>query len=123
MGQKTIKRKIASAERPADSQVQFLASTQDSKDLCYEYDAPASLQEEVLEDPAPSLAVAPPLLELTRHTASHNSASVATVNIEDVPLSGEEIVQSLVARKLKKPIAQISTSKSTKELCGGMLKS
>lgn len=120
MAQKTMKRKIACAERPVDSSVQFLASTQDTKELCYEYDLPASLEEEAVEDMKPSLEAAPPLLELTRNTSPQSSASVATVNIEEVPLSGEDIVRTLVARKLRKPIAQISTSKSTKELCGGM---
>jgi hypothetical protein len=120
MGQKTIKRKIASAERPLDSRVQFLASTQDTKELCYEYDMPASLEEEVLEDKQQSLEASPPLLERKRNTQPPSAASVTAVTIEDVPLSGEEIVRALVARKLKKPIAQISTSKSVKELCGGM---
>lgn len=121
MGQKTMKRKIAYSERPVDSRVQFLASTQDTKELCYEYDVPANLEEEAVDEvKEPELEVAPPLLELTRNTSPQSSASVATVNIEDVPLSGEEIVRTLVARKLRKPIAQISTSKSTKELCGGM---
>lgn len=121
MGQKTMNKKIACAERPVDSRVQFLSSTQDTKELCYEYDMLASLEEEAVEEAKePALEVAPPLLELTRNTSPQSSASVATVNIEDVPLSGEEIVRTLVARKLRKPIAQISTSKSTKELCGGM---
>lgn len=119
MAQKTMKRKIACAERPVDSSLQLLASTQDLKELCYEYDLPASLEEDAGEDMKPSVEVPPPLLELTRTTSPQTSASVATVNIEEVPLSGEEIVRTLVARKLRKPIAQISTSKSTKELCGG----
>jgi hypothetical protein len=119
MGQKTMKRKTALAERARDSCVQFLASTQDTKELCYEYDTPANSNEDVLEGEKPLLETAPPLLELTRNISPQTSASVATVNIEDVPLSGEDIVQTLVARKLKKPIAQILTSKSIKDLCGG----
>lgn len=120
MAQKTMKKKIASAERPVDFSLQLLASTQDLKELCYEYDAPASLEEDIIEDVKPSLEIPPPLLELTRTTSPQSSASVATVNIEEVPLSGEDIVRILVARKLRKPMAQIPTSKSTKELCGGM---
>ena len=120
MAQKTMKRKIASAERPVDSSLQLLASTQDLKELCYEYDMPASLEEDATEELKPSPEAPPPLLELTRTLSPQSSASVATVNIEEVPLSAEEIMRTLVARKLKKPIAQIPTSKSTKELCGGM---
>ena len=120
MGQKTMKRKIAFAERAVDFGVEFLASTQDIKELCYEYDRPASLEEDVLEAKQPPIEASTPLLELTKNTPPPSSASIATVTIEDVPLSGEEIVRTLVARKLKKPIAQISTSKSIKELCGGM---
>lgn len=121
MAQKTMKKKIACAERSVDSSLQLLASTQDLKELCYEYDPPPSLEEDVVEDVVkPSLEAPPPLLELTRITSPQSSASVATVNIEEVPLSGEDIVRVLVARKLRKPIAQIPISKSTKELCGGM---
>ena len=120
MAQKTMKKKIACAERPVDSSLQLLASTQDLKELCYEYDPPPSLEEDVAEDVKPSLEAPPPLLELTRTTSPQSSASVATVNIEEVPLSGEDIVRILVARKLRKPLAQIPTSKSTKELCGGI---
>lgn len=119
MAQKTMKKKVANAERPVDSSLQLLASTQDLRELCYEYDAPASLEEDATEEMKPSLEAPPPLLELTRTTSPQSSASVATVNIEEVPLSGEDIVRILVARKLRKPTAQIPTSKSTKELCGG----
>ena len=38
LGQKTLSRKIACGEVPADTSVQFLASTLDTKELCYEYD-------------------------------------------------------------------------------------
>jgi Fatty acid synthase subunit alpha Acyl carrier domain len=121
MGQKTIQRKIASAERSADSQVQFLASTHDAKELCYEYDPPTSLGAEAVEDTQLSVEASPRLLEPARNIPPPPPyASAAPVAVEDVPLSGEEIIQALVARKLKKPIAQISASKSIKELSGGM---
>ncbi|EME39096.1 fatty acid synthase-like protein [Dothistroma septosporum NZE10] len=123
MGQKTIKRKIQSAERPAEADVAFLASTQHSKDLCYEYDAPeeVAVEEPVDETPAPETAPERPPLSRAKTAAvkPQETAAPTTATIADVPLSAEEIVRALVARKLKKPILSIPTSKSVKELCNG----
>jgi hypothetical protein len=120
MAQKTLKRKIASGERSMDSHVEFLASTQDTKELCYEYDMPISMEKDGTEEEQPALKTSPPLIKSAETTTPPSSApAAATVTVDDVPITGEEIVRTLVARKLKKPIAQIQTSKSVKELCGG----
>ncbi|KAL2131426.1 hypothetical protein VTI74DRAFT_5116 [Chaetomium olivicolor] len=44
--------------------------------------------------------------------------TVNTAPVEDTPLSGIDVVQILVARKLKKSIIDVPTSKSIKDLCG-----
>lgn len=107
-------------ELPLTSEVQFLASTQNRKELCYEYEAtalqPDTSDEDQVAPPvdatAPSRADPPPV------SISH-PVPVAAASIADVSVSGEEIVRALVAQKLKKPIEQILTSKSIKELSGG----
>lgn len=123
MGQKTIKKMIASAQRPIDPNVDFLSSTQDAKDLLYEYDVQAEVEEDSTpsgdqaadETPAPQQPVAAPA------SAPAPTAPVASMTIEDVSLTGEQVVQTLIARKLGKQIAEVATSKSIRELCGGKI--
>ncbi|KAJ9660489.1 hypothetical protein H2201_006911 [Coniosporium apollinis] len=120
MAQKTCDMKMTMGELPLTSEVQFLASTQNRKELCYEYEAtalqPDTSDEDQVAPPvdatAPSRADPPPV------SISH-PVPVAAASIADVSVSGEEIVRALVAQKLKKPIEQILTSKSIKELSGG----
>ncbi|UJO24867.1 hypothetical protein CLAFUW4_14443 [Fulvia fulva] len=103
MGQKTIKRKVQSAERPAEANVQFLA-----------------MEEPTAQEPAPEAAPERP--RLTRATTTSTKLlepMTPSVTIADVPVSAEEVVRALVARKLKKPILSIPTTKSVKELCNG----
>ena len=121
LGRKTINRKVASCGRPLDQTVQLLASTQDTKTLYYEYEPSVESQGEVLEEKTHSkVEVKVSLPEPTRNVLSNLAASMVTSIIEDVPISGEEIVRTLIARKLKKPIPEITLSKSIKELCGGV---
>ncbi|KAK4175381.1 hypothetical protein QBC36DRAFT_354886, partial [Triangularia setosa] len=115
MGQKTMLRKIDSGEAPADRSVQFLASAHDLRELLYEYDPP--------EQPSPVSLLSPPPLpseppQLTPQLLTQK-ASVSAVYVEDCALSGLEIVRILAARKLKKSIEEVPTSKSIKDLCGG----
>ncbi len=124
LGQKTLNRKLAAGEVPADTSVQFLASTLDTKELCYEYDPIDSGGREAVPAPAPSPHEGPD--SLVAETSQKNSlplrASVATDTsppIDDRPLSATDIVQILAARKLKRPIADVLVSKSIKDLCGG----
>jgi len=105
-----------------DTSIECLASTQDTKELCYEYDMPI-IQEDDISIEQPPLDISRDLTESVETPALPSStpivATVATVTVDEVPITGEEIIRTLVARKLKKPILQIETSKSVKELCGG----
>ena len=123
LGQKTLSRKIACGEVPADTSVQFLASTLDTKELCYEYDPidpgvgqtiPTPPRREVVESP-----VAEALQRRPRPLISSPPTDTSP-SIDDCPLSGTDVVQILVARKLKRPIADVPVSKSIKDLCGGI---
>ena len=98
---------------------QFLSSTQNTKDLFYEYESSA-VQPEASEERTAShtslnaaQATAPPVL-------SPQATAVAAASIADVPTSAHEIVRALVAHKLKKEIEQVLLSKSIKELSGGV---
>ncbi|KAK9781108.1 putative Fatty acid synthase alpha subunit hexA [Seiridium cardinale] len=119
MGQKTAQRQVSSGERSADATIQFLASTQSAKELLYQYDAVVSQEEEAMvEEPAAKVVVTS---QQPSAKAGPQAVAVSTTTaaIPDAPLQSTDCIRILVARKLKKPIHEISASKSIKELCGG----
>jgi len=118
----------------AGSSVTCLSSTQDMKEICYQYEngesqelAGSDSQTSASSSPKPIPETAPPPSASPEHSgkpasplppvASHSTS--VNMAIEDVPLSGAEIIQVLAARKLKKSVVGIEKSKSIKELCGG----
>ena len=98
---------------------QFLASTQDAKDLCYEYEQFSA--HEVIEDDDSPAAIAPTRAEEEKfeQTIIAQAAAVAATSIADVPTTAQEIIHALLAHKLKRDLEQISSNVSIKELCGG----
>ncbi|KAL9609773.1 MAG: hypothetical protein Q9167_005485 [Letrouitia subvulpina] len=97
----------------------FLASTQDVKDLCYEYDQ--AQPSELVEEETSPVIVAPAAVEeeSSKQTIVAQAAAVAATSIADVPTTAQEIVCALLAHKLKKEIEQILPQTTIKELCGG----
>ena len=121
MAQKAVRGMVIQGKILVASSIQLLASSLDAKKLCYEYDerkAP-SVPQITLDVPTPELprlANPPSIPQKPKVTP----ARAPKIVIDDVALSRVQIVQALVARKLKTPIAQLPTSKSIKELSGGM---
>lgn len=118
MSQKTIKRKIELFERPHDQDIQFLASTHDTEVLCYEY-APPIEPQEVIEEQTCSSVNDILLSQSTDNDLPVPDVTLAAVINADIPPSTEDIIRTLIARKLQKPISDILHTKSIKELCGG----
>ena len=123
MAQRTYESKVATGEISTDPELQFLASTKESKELCYEYEPMLpSVQVHEAESLSESSTIdvkSPPLLLEEPRNLAKESLPLAAPSIADVPLSAGDIVQALVARKLCKKMEQISSSKSIKALSGG----
>ena len=124
MAQKTRDILVGSGTLPISSEMQFLASTQNAKELCYQYKPAISDEELVGEIPeATPISAENPLQQKpaphTQLPVSLGSAPVAAASIADVPISAEDVVCALVAQKLKRAIEQIPHNKSIKELSGG----
>ena len=101
---------------------EFLSSKSDEKEICYEYEP---VEEEfALPNPytEPTSSPAPTPSSATEQPQSPvlKPSSPAAVNqIVDVPVSAQEVIRSLVARKLNQVFDEISTGKSIKDLTGG----
>lgn len=119
MARKTIQGQIAAGRRVADG-TQLLASTQHMGRLSYQYEHPPIFETSPVLETA-STAIVPQQAAL----ASQNDVSTTVLplrvvaEIPDVPIHAADIVRALIARKLKKPMVEISVSRSLKELCNG----
>ena len=103
---------------------QFLASTQDVKQIQYQYAEEELLEPEKSEEPAnpPSSATLNPVAETMEHEAldlAPQANAVAATSIADVPVTSLEILKALIAYKLRKPVDQVPTMKSIKDLSAG----
>ncbi|KAI8617820.1 hypothetical protein BC830DRAFT_1166674 [Chytriomyces sp. MP71] len=93
--------------------VQFCTS-KDRKDIYYEFEDAAVEEEAFAASAAPAPATTAPVV-----VAAPVAAPAPAGVIADVPLTASEVLFVLIAQKLKKPVAEISPSKSIKDLVGG----
>ena len=123
MAKRTLASKYEANDAAKSVQRQILCYNKDAKEIYYdvdpvvEEDAPSAAG----DAPAPSSSPAPVKSSAPAAAAvspSPNSGPAAAV--EDVPVQAVDIVRSLIAQKLKKPIAEIPLSKAIKDLVGGM---
>lgn len=120
MAKRTRDSKFAARDISISIERRFLASTQDAKDLRYEYEQSASHPETSGEYDAPVVAESATVERATKPPLLNaQAAAVRIASIADVPTSAYQIVQALVAHKFKKEIEQVVPSRSIKELCGG----
>ena len=101
----------------------FLFSGSEEREICYDYDpadesssAPSSQSE-----PLPFVARAEIAMpqQPTSASSSVSSAASAATPLPDAPVSAQEIITCLVARKLNRAFDEIPTAKSIRELTGG----
>lgn len=122
MAKRTLASKYEAYDAALSVQRQILCYNKDAKEIYYDVDPvdeePSSTEGATTNPslpsptakasaPAPAAATAAPL-------SSGPAAAVA-----DSPVSAVDIVRSLVAQKLKKPLAEIPLSKAIKDLVGG----
>ena len=123
MAKRTLASKYEAYDAAKSVQRQILCYNKDAKEIYYdvdpvvEEDAPPAAGDapSPSSSSAPAKSSAPPAAAVT---PTPNSGPAAAV--EDVPVQAVDIVRSLIAQKLKKPITEIPLSKAIKDLVGGM---
>lgn len=120
MAKRTLASKYEAYDAATSVQRQVLAYNKDLKEIYYDVDpveeeaaapagsAPASSSSAPASSAAPVAASAPP------PASAGPAASVA-----DAPVQAVDILRSLVAQKLKKPLGDIPLTKAIKDLVGG----
>lgn len=121
MAKRTIAAKYEAYDAALSLQRQILCSAKDGKDIYYEADPEP-------EEPAPAAADSTPSSAPASGSAPAQAAAPAAApapssgpaaSVPDGPVSAVDILRSLIAQKLKKPLAEIPLSKAIKDLVGG----
>ena len=110
MAKRTLASKYEGHDAARSLQRQILCYNKDAKDIYYDVD-PVEDEPEPASAPsasAPAAVAAPP----------PPSAGPAA-QVPDAPVTATDIVRTLVAQKLKKPLVDIPLSKAIKDLVGG----
>ena len=123
MAKKTRDTKYSKRDALLGLDRQFLASTQDVKQIQYQYAEvalPEPEESEELPSP-PSSATFNPVAETMEHQllAAPQANAVAASSIADVPITSLEILKALIAYKLRKPVGQVPSTMSIKDLSAG----
>ena len=103
---------------------QFLASTQDIKQIQYQYteDEISVPEESELPETPPNAAPRNPVAEVMEHQQldmGPQANAIAATSIADVPMTSLEIAKSLIAYKLRKPVGEVASTRSIKDLSAG----
>jgi len=124
MAKKTKDFKSSNGGLSNDIDLQYLASTKDTKELSYMYEPSfEALQPPynsdalltVMNDKASDSVEPQPLSQIAQVPIMKQAAA----SIADVPLTAEDILKALIAQKLGKEFEQISSEVSLKALTGG----
>lgn len=120
MAKRTLASKYEAYDAAKSVQRQILCYNKDAKEIYYDVDP----VEEEPEAPAASAAPAAPAASGAPVAAAPAPAPSAgpAAQVPDAPVGAVDIVRSLVAQKLKKPLLEIPLSKAIKDLVGGTYK-
>ncbi|GIZ46259.1 hypothetical protein CKM354_000939100 [Cercospora kikuchii] len=116
MAKKSLLSITSDGDRPIDQPLELYSASQNLAEACYQYESQAEAATVMIPaEPTPpsSTASAPAEPQATQARPAEPGV------IAESPLNPEDIVRIHVARKLKKPINQISPLLSIKELCNG----
>jgi len=118
MAKRTLASKYEAYDAAKSVQRQILCYNKDAKEIYYDVDPvedePAAPTSDSAPAPLAQSASAAPVF-----AAPAPSSAGPAAQVPDVPVSAVDIVRSLVAQKLKKPLLEIPLSKAIKDLVGG----
>lgn len=128
MAKRTLASKYEAYDAALSVQRQILCYNKDAKEIYYDVDPveeespstegatkSSSLPSSTAKSSASASAPAP----APAAVAAAPSSSAPAAAVADAPVSAVDIVRSLVAQKLKKPLTEIPLSKAIKDLVGG----
>ena len=123
MAKRTIASKYEAYDAALSLQRQILCYNKDAKEIYYDVDP---VVEEETPEAAPSSSAAPatqasPAAATSAPPPPPPSGGAPAAAVADAPVAAVEILRTLVAQKLKKPLSDVPLSKAIKDLVGGKL--
>ena len=115
MALRTLALKYQSYDNALSNRRQTLCISKDSKEIYYELE---SAPEESIEVAAPIAIKSAPVVVAPIATPIASSKTSA-VDVSDVPVTAAEVILAIIAQKLKKPINEVSSTSSIKDLVSG----
>jgi fatty acid synthase subunit alpha len=123
MAKRTIASKYEAYDAAKSVQRQILCYNKDAKEIYYDVDP-------VEDEPAPAAssgdsapaASSPAAAAAPAAFSAPPAGAGPAASIPDAPVGALDIVRSLIAQKLKKPLLEIPLSKAIKDLVGGKCK-
>ena len=119
MARRTLAAKYEAYDAAQSLQRQILCYNKDAKEIYYDVE-PVEEEEEEKPAEASSAPSAPPAAGAAAPPAVVPPASTGPATaVADEPVQAVDIVRSLIAQKLKKPLSEIPLSKAIKDLVNG----
>ena len=122
MAKRTLASKYEAHDAALSVQRQILCYNKDAKDIYYDVD-PVEDEPEAAPAPsggAPAAASSSPAAAAAAPVAAAPAPSAGpAAQVPDAPVTATDILRTLVAQKLKKPLMDIPLSKAIKDLVGG----
>lgn len=121
MAKRTLASKYEAYDAAKSVQRQILCYNKDAKEIYYEADPIEEEPEQATASssaPAAAPAAAAPTAAAPAAAAPAPSSGPAAA-VADAPVQAIDILRSLIAQKLKKPISEVPLSKAIKDLVGG----
>ena len=123
MAKRTLASKYEAHDAALSVQRQILCYNKDAKDIYYAVDPvedePAPAEGGSDSAPAAATPSAAPVAAAAAAAPAPAAGSAPAAAVPDAPVTATDIVRSLVAQKLKKPLLDIPLSKAIKDLVGG----
>lgn len=121
MAKRTLASKYEAYDAAKSVQRQILCYNKDAKEIYYDVDP--IVEEEAVpatgDAPTTSSSSGPAPSAAPATSAAPPPSSGPAAAVADAPVQAVDIVRSLIAQKLKKPLADIPLSKAIKDLVGG----
>lgn len=120
MAKRTLASKYEAYDAAKSVQRQILCYNKDAKEIYYDVDpveeepAPADGGQAAPSSSSSTEPISAPATTLRPPSSAGPAAAVA-----DVPVTAVDIIRSLIAQKLKKPLTEIPLNKAIKDLVGG----
>ena len=123
MAKRTLASKYEAYDAAKSVQRQILCYNKDAKEIYYDVDPVEEEPEPVAAEASNAAAPAAAAAAAPAAAAPPPPSAGPAAQVPDAPVQAVDIVRSLIAQKLKKPLLEIPLSKAIKDLVGGKLRS